>query len=98
MDGAFGVVDVMIVTLRGTDTPVSYRVQKKGTAWLVYDVTIEGVSLVNNYRSQIGSILNGSTYDVLIAKIKAKRAATVPAQGQEKVAPATPPQPAKDTL
>jgi len=72
VDGAYGVVEVTIVTLRGTDIPVSYRVLKKGTSWFVYDVNIEGVSLVNNYRSQIGSILDTSTYGDLIEKIKAK--------------------------
>ncbi len=74
-DGLYGVADVVIVTLRGTDIPVSYRVLKKGAEWLVYDVIIEGVSLVNNYRSQIGAILNSSTYDTLIVKIRAKLAA-----------------------
>lgn len=72
MDGLYGVVNVVIVTLRGTNIPVSYRVLKKDGEWLVYDVGIEGVSLVNNYRSQIGAILNNSSYDNLIVKIRAK--------------------------
>ena len=75
VDGKYGVAEVTIVTLRGTDIPVSYRVLTKGEEWLVYDVSVEGVSLVNNYRSQIGSILNSSSYDNLIVKIKAKIAA-----------------------
>ena len=75
LDGVYGVADVVIVTLRGTDIPVSYRVLKKDAAWLVYDVNIEGVSLVNNYRSQIGAILNSSSYADLIVKIKAKLSA-----------------------
>jgi phospholipid transport system substrate-binding protein len=80
VDGTYGVADVVIVTLKGTDIPVSYRVLKKGAEWLVYDVNIEGVSLVNNYRSQIGSILNSSNYDNLIVKLKAK----IAAQAEEK--------------
>lgn len=72
VDGPYGVVDAVVVTLRGTDIPVSYRVLKNGAEWLVYDISIEGVSMVNNYRSQITSIMNNSTYDNLIAKIKAK--------------------------
>ena len=97
VDGTFGVADVVIVTSRGTDTPVSYRVQKKGAEWLVYDVTIEGVSLVNNYRSQIGAILSGSSYDVLIGRIKTKLAASAPEPVKTKSGP-TPSQPAKDAL
>ena len=98
VDGTYGVVDVVIVTLRGTDIPVSYRLLKKGTEWLVYDVSIEGVSMVNNYRSQIGAILNSSSYDNLIVKIKAKIAASAPAQGEKKAGAATPQKPAKDAL
>lgn len=72
VDGLYGVVEVVIVTSRGNDVPVSYRVLQKGDDWLVYDIIIEGVSMVNNYRSQIGSILDRSSYDELIAKLKLK--------------------------
>jgi len=75
VEGAYGVVNVVVVTLRGREIPVSYRVLQKGGEWLVYDVNVEGVSLVNNYRSQIGSILNSSSYEALVARMKAKIAA-----------------------
>jgi phospholipid transport system substrate-binding protein len=91
VEGLYGVVEVAIVTVKGADIPVSYRVLKKGAEWLVYDVSIEGVSLVNNYRSQIGAILNSSSYDNLIVKIKAKIAASPSVQPCEKV-PAAPAQ------
>ena len=84
VEETYGVADVVISTLKGVDIPVSYRVLKKDAEWLVYDVNIEGVSLVNNYRSQIGSILNSSSYDNLIVKIKAKIAASAPGQAGEK--------------
>jgi len=98
VDGTFGVADVVIVTLKGTDIPVSYRVQKKGAAWLVYDVSIEGVSLVNNYRSQIGAILNSSSYDTLVVRLKAKIAASAPEKTEKKDAAATDTKPGKDAL
>ena len=98
IDGMYGVADVVIVTLRGADIPVSYRVQKKGAEWLVYDVSIEGVSLVNNYRSQIGAILNSSTYDALIGKIKAKIAAAATAPEEKKAGVTPPSTPGKDAL
>ncbi len=84
VDEMYGVADVVISTLKGADIPVSYRVQKKGADWLVYDVNIEGVSLVNNYRSQIGAILNSSSYANLIVKIKAKIASSASGQAGEK--------------
>jgi phospholipid transport system substrate-binding protein len=45
---------------------------KKENHWLVYDISIEGVSLVNNYRSQFNSILQKSTYEELVKKLKEK--------------------------
>ena len=44
---------------------------KNGT-WLVYDVLIENISLVKNYRTQFQDILNTGSPDQLIAKVKAK--------------------------
>ena len=75
VDGQYGVVDVVIVTARGTDIPVSYRVLQQGTRWQVYDVVIEGVSLVNNYRSQIAAIRANSSYAELVARLRNKIAA-----------------------
>ena len=98
VDGTYGVVEVVIVTLRGIDIPVSYRVLKKGTEWLVYDVSIEGVSLVNNYRSQIGAILNSSSYDNLVSKIRAKLAASATEKGEKKAGATTEQKPGEDVL
>jgi phospholipid transport system substrate-binding protein len=41
---------------------------------MVYDIVIEGVSLVNNYRDQFNSILQGSSYDELVKRIQDKLA------------------------
>ncbi len=98
VDGTYGVVDVVISTLKGTDIPVSYRVLKKGAEWLVYDVSIEGVSLVNNYRSQIGAVLNSSSYDTLISRIKAKIAASAAEPAGETPRPATGPKTGEGVL
>jgi phospholipid transport system substrate-binding protein len=40
--------------------------------WLVYDVSIEGVSLVNNYRTQFNSIITQSSYQNLVKRLKEK--------------------------
>lgn len=85
-EGTYGVVNVVIVTLRGTDVPVSYRVLRKDAGWFVYDLSIEGVSMVNNYRSQIGAILNRSSFEGLIAKLKERLAENAPAPAAPKKA------------
>jgi phospholipid transport system substrate-binding protein len=72
IDGNYASVKVKIVTSKGKEIPVEYRVMKKQTQWLVYDMTIEGVSFVNNYRSQFNSILSKSPYSELVKRLKDK--------------------------
>jgi phospholipid transport system substrate-binding protein len=45
---------------------------KKGDRWLVYDVNIEGVSLVSNYRTQFNKIIQTGSYNDLVQKLRAK--------------------------
>ena len=72
IDGNYASVKVKIVTSKGKEIPVEYRVMNKQTNWFVYDITIEGVSLVNNYRSQFNSILTKSPYSELVKKLRDK--------------------------
>jgi len=76
IDGNYASVKLKIVTSKGKEIPVEYRVMKKQTHWFVYDITIEGVSLVNNYRSQFNSILSKSPYSELLKKLKDKTSFT----------------------
>ena len=48
---------------------------RRGDRWLVYDVVIEGISLVSNYRSQFNTIIRTSTYQDLVARMKTKAVA-----------------------
>jgi phospholipid transport system substrate-binding protein len=57
---------------KGKEIPITYRLIDHD-GWKVYDVVIEGVSLVQNYRSQFGQILMNETPDALISKISAKK-------------------------
>ena len=54
------------------EIPIAYRVILKDGAWKVYDVVIENVSLVQNYRSQFTSILGKNTPDQMIEILKEK--------------------------
>lgn len=61
------------VTLKDAKTvPVSYRMLEKQGRWVVYDVIIEGVSLVKNYRSQFQDLLTKGTPDQLIERVRTK--------------------------
>jgi len=46
---------------------------KKGERWLVYDVIIEGVSLISNYRTQFNKIIQTSSFAELVKKMKSRQ-------------------------
>lgn len=73
VDGDLATVTTKIITKNGTDVPVDYKMLKRGERWLVYDVTVEGVSLVSNYRTQFNKIIQTESYDALVAKLKTKQ-------------------------
>ena len=59
-------VQTRVTTDKGTEIPVDYRMINEGGHWMVYDVIIEGVSLVSNYRAQFDRIIRtGSVADLL---------------------------------
>jgi phospholipid transport system substrate-binding protein len=72
IDGNYASVKVKIVTQQNKDIPVEYRLKKEKNDWFVYDVSIEGVSLVNNYRTQFNSIIVQSSYENLVKKLREK--------------------------
>lgn len=55
-----------------TEIPLDYRLLNKGSAWRVYDVVVDGVSLVNNYRGQFSKILRTGSYADLIDQLRKK--------------------------
>ena len=51
---------------------MNYRLLQASGTWKVYDVVIEGVSLVSNYRSQFSRIIHESGYAELVRRLKTK--------------------------
>jgi phospholipid transport system substrate-binding protein len=74
IEGDQATVRTRIVTKHGTEIPVDYKMYKQGDRWLVYDVIIEGVSLIANYRTQFNKIIQTSSYQELVRKMKTKQA------------------------
>jgi phospholipid transport system substrate-binding protein len=66
-------VQTRLLTKGGSDIPIEYRMHRKGERWLVYDVVIEGVSLVANYRTQFNKIIQTTSYRELVRKMKTKQ-------------------------
>lgn len=70
IDPPYAVVRTAVVTSRGQEIPIAYRMLRGGDRWRVYDVTIEGVSLVNNYRSQFNAILRKSSFSEMMDRLR----------------------------
>jgi phospholipid transport system substrate-binding protein len=66
-------VRTKLITKSGTEIPIDYRMLQAGDRWRVYDVLIEGVSLVGNYRSQFNRIIQQSSCKDLIQRLRTKQ-------------------------
>jgi phospholipid transport system substrate-binding protein len=73
VDGSRVAVKTKVVTKRNQQVPIEYRLQKEDGRWRIYDVLVEGISLVNNYRSQFNQIISSSSYDALVQKMKSRQ-------------------------
>jgi phospholipid transport system substrate-binding protein len=70
IDGALAVVRAKVVTKQGTDVPVEARMNMKKDRWLIYDIAIENISLVSNYRAQFDRIIRTSSYAELVKRLR----------------------------
>jgi phospholipid transport system substrate-binding protein len=71
IDRDSGLVKVKFVTEKEREIPFTYRLKKKGDDWLVYDISVEGISLVNSYRTQFNTFLVRCSYHELVKKLRA---------------------------
>ncbi|NVN92074.1 MAG: ABC transporter substrate-binding protein [Desulfuromonadales bacterium] len=72
VDGDHAEVKSKVVTTKRDEFTLDYRLLNKQGKWMVYDVVIEGVSLVSNYRSQFSRIISANGYDELVKKLQSK--------------------------
>ncbi|HYA29377.1 MAG TPA: ABC transporter substrate-binding protein [Acidobacteriota bacterium] len=61
-----------VITKKGEEFSVNYTLHATNGEWKIYDVVIENISLVNNYRAQFNRILAKSSFDELLRKLQAK--------------------------
>ena len=85
IDKDYASVRTEIVVKRDANVEVEYKVLRRDGKWQIYDIVIEGVSLVNNYRTQFHNIVSQESYEALVKKLKVKleqeRAAVSPGKG-----------------
>ena len=72
VEGDVATVSTRIITKKGVEVPIDYRMLKRGECWRIYDVSIEGVSLVANYRTQFNSVVRTSSYDELLRRMRSR--------------------------
>jgi phospholipid transport system substrate-binding protein len=72
IDGKYALLESKILTKNDTEVAVNYWLMNKNGTWWVYDVSVEGVSLIKNYRTQFNEILARSSYPELVKKLKSK--------------------------
>jgi phospholipid transport system substrate-binding protein len=82
IDGSEATVRTTIQSKSGRDIPVDYRMHLKDGRWLVYDVIIEGVSLVSNYRTQFNKVVQTESYEALVQRLKERGAAPAASPGR----------------
>ena len=71
IDGKRAVV-ATVVHSSNTDIPIDYRMVRKGSDWFVYDVLVEDISLIKNYRSSYGEIVRKEGYAGLFERMRKK--------------------------
>jgi len=70
IDGENAIVRAKVMTRQGTEVPVEGRMHKRADRWLIYDVAIENISLVANYRAQFDRIIRTSSYAELVKRLR----------------------------
>lgn len=81
LDGSFAEVESRVSTRNGEEYSLNYKLYLVSGEWKAYDVVIENVSLVNNYRSQFNRILARSPHEELVRRMKEKQIET-PGEGK----------------
>ncbi|HXG01998.1 MAG TPA: ABC transporter substrate-binding protein [Candidatus Binatia bacterium] len=69
----YATVRSRILTRRGRDTRLDYRLHLVGGRWKVYDILIDGVSFVSTYRSQFNHVIQSASWNELMDRLRKRR-------------------------
>jgi len=70
IDGDRAIVRAKIITKKGTEVPIDARMLHRAGRWLIYDIAVENISLINNYRVQFDRIIRTSSYEELVRRLR----------------------------
>jgi len=72
IDKDFAQVESVVIRPKGEEIAVIYKLRQMNGQWKVYDVVVENISIVNNYRSQFDRIISSSSYEELVKRLQEK--------------------------
>jgi phospholipid transport system substrate-binding protein len=72
VDGDYATVRSKVVIGKKGELPMEYRLHLVDSRWVVYDVLIDGMSFVSTYRAQFNRVIQTSSYDDLVQKLRTK--------------------------
>lgn len=72
LEGDYAEVKSKVITAKRDEFTLDYRMINQNGKWMAYDVVIEGVSLVSNYRTQFNKIISSGGYGELVKKLETK--------------------------
>jgi ABC-type transporter MlaC component len=87
--GHVALVRTLVGAKDGTDVRFDYVMRKVGAIWLVHDVAVDGVSLIENYRAQVAHVLRASSYAGLVARLRSGDAPGGPSSTRQAEAEST---------
>jgi phospholipid transport system substrate-binding protein len=70
LDGNYASVETRVISSGGAELPIHYRMHVLDGQWKVYDMVIDNVSIVNNYRAQFDRVIARSSVRELLQKMK----------------------------
>ncbi len=75
VDGSFAIVRAKVLIPEQIELPVEARLHRRGEQWYAYDIVVEGISLIGNYRAQFDKIIRTSSYEELVRRLRDRLAA-----------------------
>jgi phospholipid transport system substrate-binding protein len=76
IDADFAQVETTIISPKGEEIAVVYKLRRGNGQWKVYDAVVENISLINNYRSQFDRVISSASYEELIKRLREKSDST----------------------
>ncbi|PYN97101.1 MAG: organic solvent tolerance ABC transporter substrate-binding protein [Candidatus Rokuibacteriota bacterium] len=73
VDGEYATVRVRVLSKQRGEIPVDAKMVRRGDRWLIYDIAVENISLIANYRAQFDRIIRTASYQDLVNRLKVKK-------------------------